>query len=333
MLIQMNTYDLVVENDSFVSLDAHIKSVYDLKKIFVVTDENVNVLYGGQLKTILSDYQVEIIAIPPFETSKSYAMYEKVVSALIHKGMKKNHLLIAFGGGVVGDLTGFVAGTLYRGVSFIQIPTTLLAMVDSSIGGKTGIDTNEGKNMVGVFKNPLKVIIDPKFLDTLPKIEYKNGLAEVLKAGIIGDKSLYEYLKTHDQLTLDEIVKAINVKKKIVLEDPFEQNKRMFLNFGHTFGHAIERHYDYAIKHGVAISYGMLLSLAEGITLGITPKYLYDEVKTILLRLELVKEPLLKKDMFISYISNDKKQSDNGLSFIFIKGLEEPEIVKGVKFK
>ncbi len=107
----------------------------------------------------------------------------------------------------------------------------------------------------------------------------------------------------------------------------------MFLNFGHTFGHAIERHYDYAIKHGVAISYGMLMSLSEGIALGITPKYLYEEVKDILIRLELVKEPLMKKEMFLSYISNDKKQSDGGLSFIFIKALEQPEIVKGVKFK
>ena len=134
----------------------------------------------------------------------------------------------------------------------------------------SGIDLKEGKNLLGVFKNPLQVIIDPDLLDTLPKNEYKNGLAEVLKAGLIGNPPLYHYLKENDILTEKEIIDAIEVKRKIILEDPFEKNTRMLLNFGHTFGHAIERFYDYAIKHGIAISYGMLIALEEGEKRGIT---------------------------------------------------------------
>ncbi len=332
MNIKVDDYEIALEENVLVKLNDLVGSVYPYQKVFIMTDENLFVLYKEKLKEHLSNYEVSFVVIPAGETSKSLSMYEKVVKELIKQGIRRNHLLIAFGGGVVGDLAGFVAGTLYRGIPFIQIPTSLLAMVDSSIGSKTGIDLKEGKNLLGVFKNPLMVIIDPVVLNTLPMVEYKNGLAEVLKAGIIKDVRLYEYLKTHDVLTLNEIVMAINVKKDIVLSDPFEQNERMMLNFGHTFGHAIERHFDYAIKHGVAISYGMLMSLKEGTKRGITNETLFDEVKSILLRLDLVKEPLFEKEQFIHLIGSDKKQLADGLRFIFIKELGQPEIVKGVKF-
>src|SRR5690606_6622729 len=178
-----------------------------------------------------------------------------------------------------------------------------------------------------------QVIIDPDLLDTLPKNEYKNGLAEVLKAGLIGNPPLYHYLKENDILTEKEIIDAIEVKRKIILEDPFEKNTRMLLNFGHTFGHAIERFYDYAIKHGIAISYGMLIALEEGEKRGITRSGLFEEVKSVLLRLELIKEPILKKELFLPLISTDKKQMVDGLRFVMLKDIGEPEIVKGLKFR
>ncbi len=333
MNINVDSYDILIENDGLNKLPEIISEVYPYDKVFIVTDQTVYDLYHEKLEEILKDFQAIYVKVEPGEHSKSIQTYEKVVKELIAKGIKRNHLMIAFGGGVVGDLAGFIAGTLYRGLPFIQIPTTLLAMVDSSIGGKTGIDIKEGKNLLGVFKNPLKVVIDSTLLQTLPKNEYKNGLAEVLKAGLIGNPSLFEYLKENDVLTQKEIIDAIEVKRKIVLEDPFEKGNRMLLNFGHTFGHAIERFYDYAIKHGVAISYGMLIALEEGEKKGITKEGLFDEVKKVLLRLELIKEPLLKKELFIPLISTDKKQLADGLRFVMIKEVGVPEIVKGLKFK
>ncbi len=333
MIINVDTYDIIIENGVLSKLPEMISDVYPYDKVYIVTDQTVYDLYYEKLEEILTDFESIYVKVDPGETSKSIPIYEKVVKELIAKGIKRNHLLIAFGGGVVGDLTGFIAGTLYRGLPFIQIPTTLLAMVDSSIGGKTGIDIKEGKNLLGVFKNPLKVVIDPEILQTLPKNEYKNGLAEVLKAGLIANPSLYEYLKTNDVLTEKEIIDAIEVKRKIVLEDPFEKNTRMLLNFGHTFGHAIERFYDYAIKHGIAISYGMLIALEEGEKRGITRSGLFEEVKSVLLRLELIKEPILKKELFLPLISTDKKQMVDGLRFVMLKDIGEPEIIKGLKFR
>ncbi|HLT00395.1 MAG TPA: 3-dehydroquinate synthase, partial [Acholeplasma sp.] len=264
MILNVNEYDIIIEDNLLANLKEHIKKVYPYEKVFIVTDKNLFRLYEQKLKEALQDFDVHIVAVEPGEHSKSLQTYEQLSKYLINQGMKRNHLLIAFGGGVIGDLVGFVAGTLYRGVPFIQIPTSLLAMVDSSIGGKTGIDLPEGKNLLGVFKNPRVVLIDPQVLETLPIEEYRNGLAEVVKAAIIDDKDLFEYLKSNDTLTIEKLVQAIEVKRKIVLKDPYEENIRMYLNFGHTFGHAIERHYDYAIKHGVAVAYGMLMSLKEG---------------------------------------------------------------------
>jgi len=326
----LSNYEIIVKQNLMNDLNKEILDIYQHKDIYVVTDHNVYKLYETFLVEKLKDFKLHFVSVEPGEKSKSLAIYKDVVTKLLSFGMRKNHLLIALGGGVVGDLAGFVAATLFRGVPFIQIPTTLLSMVDSSIGGKTGIDLNEGKNLIGAFKNPLKVFVDPMFLDTLPNVEYKNGLAEVLKAGLIGDPKLYAYLKSNDKLTINEIKSAIQVKVNVVKKDPYEQNERMFLNFGHTFGHAIERHYDYAIKHGVAISYGMLISLELGIKDKITPEALYDEVKTILLRLELVKEPLLDKKIFVDYLNHDKKNLADGLRFVYVKAVGEPVIKKVV---
>lgn len=332
MKFKIEDYEIVIKENLFLEFNQEIAKHYQGNKIFIVTDLNLFKIYEKDLINNLSKYELEFVVVESGEQSKSLTTYERVCKNLIHKGIRRNHLILAFGGGVIGDLTGFIAGTLLRGIPFIQVPTSLLAMVDSSIGGKTGIDLKEGKNLIGSFNNPKSVLIDPLFLNTLSEDEYRNGLAEVLKAGIIKDYSIVEYLKYNDKLSTNEIIKAIEVKRSIVTIDPFEKNERMYLNFGHTFGHAIELHYDYAIKHGVAISYGMLISLKEGIKRGITKDNIFEEIKSILLRLKLVKEPLLLKDDFIHLISTDKKNLSDGLRFVFIKDYEKPEIHKGVKF-
>lgn len=332
MILKIDNYDIHIEPNLIKNIEMLIKTTYSGDKIFVITDENVFNLYGNTLQLNMPNIRIEYIVIPAGEHSKSLVMYENVCKELILKGIRRNHMLMALGGGVVGDLTGFVSATLLRGIDYIQVPTTLLAMVDSSVGGKTGINLKEGKNLLGVFNNPKIVLIDTNFLKTLTEEEYRNGLAEVLKAGIIKDYSIVKYLKSNDTITENEIVKAINVKKDLVTKDPFDKNERLYLNFGHTFGHAIEMHFDYAVKHGVAISYGMLISLEIGENQKITKPGIYKEIKEILLRLKLVKEPLLNKDDFSHLLVNDKKQLSEGLRFVFVEDYEKPIIKKGVKF-
>jgi 3-dehydroquinate synthase len=199
-------------------------------------------------------------------------------------------------------------------------------MVDSSIGGKVGIDLKQGKNLIGSFYNPRAVFIDPSLLDTLPHRDYVNGLAEMIKAGLIGDKHLYHALLENEKVTENEIAQAIFVKRELVLLDPYDKKERMLLNFGHTFGHAIEKKHHYEdYLHGEAVSYGMLIALEIGMTFGETKEDLYQEVKELLLKRGLVKEPLLRMEDYKDAILNDKKMLSDGLHFVIV---EKPGIAK-----
>ncbi len=327
MFIKMPDYDIYIENQGLKDLQGHIQSVYHGHVIYVITDEHVEKLYAGKLKEALPNFQLFFVVVKPGEHSKSFETYQQVIHELIEKKIKRDHLIIALGGGVVGDLAGFVSASLYRGIAFIQIPTTLLAMVDSSIGGKVGIDLPEGKNLVGAFYNPKFVYVDPTFLDTLEPRDYRNGLAEMIKAGLIGDKKLYHDLLDHEKVSEDEIIMAIQVKRSVVLLDPYDHKERMYLNFGHTYGHAIEKKFNYeTYLHGEAVSYGMLLALELGVKLGETHQALYNEVKELLIKRNLVKEPLLKAEDFRDFIMNDKKNLKDGLHFILVSKPGEANI-------
>jgi 3-dehydroquinate synthase len=246
----MPTYDIIIDENGLTTLEVEIKKIYSSERIFVVVDQFVNDIYRETLSSALPSYQLTFIVIPAGEESKSLPVYIDVVKRLIKEGIRRNHMIIALGGGVVGDLVGFVASTLFRGISYIQIPTSLLAMVDSSIGGKVGIDLDEGKNLIGSFYDPKMVYINYQFLESLTKREYANGLAEMIKSGLIGDKHLYHYLLENDKVTVKEIQMAILVKREVVLIDPYDKKERMYLNFGHTFGHAIEKKHHYlSYKH------------------------------------------------------------------------------------
>jgi len=329
MKIEMPDYDIVVNHHEMLHIAEHIKSFYTYKEIFILTDDCVYAHYKDKLNKWFESFEYEVVVVPQGEKSKSYDVYLDAINKLIEKGIKRNHLLIALGGGVIGDLAGFIASTLYRGIPFMQIPTSLLAMVDSSIGGKVGIDLDLGKNLIGSFYQPKKVVIDPEFLNTLSTLEYNNGMAEMIKSGLIGDKKLYEHFKSHQKVTIDEIIKTIKVKQKVVLIDPYDKKERMFLNFGHSYGHAIEKSTNYEVyKHGQAISYGMLIALEKGIELGITPNYLYDEVKEILLRIGLVEKPLLKATSYEQELKYDKKNMADGYHFIFIEEVGKAVIKK-----
>ncbi len=325
--INLKTYQIEIEENLIEKLSSKIKKIYTHQKLFIITDEKVDQLYHQKMVDILKDFDLSWSVIKPGEASKSLETYQKTISDLIDKGIKRNHLIIALGGGVVGDLAGFIAATLYRGLPYIQIPTTLLAQVDSSIGGKTGIDLKEGKNLIGAFYDPKYVLIDPTFLQTLEPKEYANGIAEMLKAGLIGNPDLYEHIKNKQMITSKEIAMAIEVKKEVVDIDPYDQKERMFLNFGHTFGHAIEKKHHYeTYKHGEAISYGMLMALEIGIKKKLTPPFLYDEVKNILISYKLIEEPVLKKENYMDLIYHDKKNIAGNLNFIAITKIGKPLI-------
>lgn len=323
----METYDIYVGKNEINHLQTYIKDIYTHKDIYVVTDENVDQLYHDLITSKLNDFNLHFVVIKPGETSKSFETYVQTINNLIDLGIKRNHLLISLGGGVVGDLTGFIAASLYRGIGFIQIPTTLLSQVDSSIGSKVGIDLEKGKNLVGAFYDPKFVLIDPIFLETLDEREYHQGVAEMIKAGLIQDEALYEFFKTNQKVTEKEILMALRVKRNVVLKDPFDHKERMILNFGHTFGHAIEKKYQYqTYKHGEAISYGMLIAIEIGMSKGITPKYIYEDVKQVLEKHKLIKAPYIEANALLDYIKTDKKSMSDVFHFICLKDIGESVI-------
>lgn len=315
-----NSYNIIIKEGILDSINDEIKEVYKNKKAYIITDDNVAKLYLDKVIKALKDFDVQSVIVPHGEESKSFEVYQNVLSKLFELGMKRNELLIALGGGVIGDLTGFVAATIYRGVPYVQIPTSLLAQMDSSIGGKTGIDFKGMKNIVGAFKQPIKVIIDPNTLNTLPQIEFNNGMGELIKHGCIGNKKLLELLKDKPVINEDIIYESLQVKKQLVELDPFDQKERMYLNFGHTYGHAIELKHGY--KHGEAVAIGMLMAIKLGIDLGLTEESVYEELKNIL---NLYNLPTTYYDYkeYNKDILFDKKNLAGSLRFIFIKKFGE----------
>lgn len=299
---------------------------YKEKKLYIITDDNVYSIYKDYLTLSFKNFNYEIIQVKEGEQSKSFENYTFITNLLLEKGMKKDDLLIAFGGGVVGDLTGFIAGTIFRGVKFVNIPTSLLSMADSSIGGKTGIDTTHGKNLVGVYKQPLFVIIDINYLKTLNSVEYANGMAEIIKAGLILDEKLINYLLTDDVDEIKMIVKALKVKKYVVEKDPYEESFRMVLNFGHTFGHAIEQYHNYDLKHGYCVGLGMDLAIKLGMKLNKTNIKDLDIIKRLYDKYNLQQ---FKGDSnkYIENIKYDKKNLQKGIHFIIIKDIAKVEII------
>jgi 3-dehydroquinate synthase len=325
MKINLDRYQIFLESGIINNLDGYIKKYYSLKRVFIITDENLFTLYHDKLNQILKNFQVEWVVIKPGEESKSLVGYETVINQLLELKMSRQHLIIAFGGGVVGDLAGFVAATIFRGVKYFQIPTSLLAMVDSSVGAKVGINTAVGKNLIGSFYHPKVVLIDDELLNTLPPIEYSNGMAELIKAALIGDRKLFDELGHKKKVNLEDIYRAIKVKSKIVNKDPFEQYERKYLNFGHSFGHAIEVDSQYQIKHGFAVALGMIVAVRIGIKTGRTNNVL-KQVKEVLIFHDLIKEEDVEIDYkrYVPQLIFDKKSVDGKIDFVFIEDIGKP---------
>ncbi len=323
----LNDHEIIITNDHLSALGEQLKRIYAEKELYIFTDENVYALYKNKLETHLSAYQCRFVVTKAGESAKTLANYQAIVEKLLKKGIKRHHLLLLVGGGVVGDLGGFIAATLYRGIAYVQVPTSLLAQVDSAIGGKVAIDLPAGKNLIGAFYSPKLIFIDTAFLKTLNQREYNNGIAEIIKVALIKNKDLYEKLRRFDPIDETMIAKAVNIKVDLVSKDPYDQNERILLNFGHTFGHAIEKAHHYqTYLHGEAISYGMLIALKIGSNLNVTDPSIYNDVKQLLTDYKLIKEPLLQAQDYIADIKLDKKQSQNGVRFVLLKQLGEATV-------
>jgi len=294
------------------------------ESLAVVSDEQVWALHGRLFDQAV--WGKAVFCMRPGEGSKTLEMLGKVYGAFAAAGLSRNGLVVTFGGGVPGDLGGFAAATWMRGVRFVQIPTTLLAMADSSVGGKTAVDIPEGKNLVGAFHQPAMVLCDPAFLKTLPEREYRSGMAEIIKTGAIARESLFLETGRPGPIRAETLESCIRFKAEVVAADEKEGGRRRILNFGHTFGHAIEAKYRFEkYTHGEAVAAGMLLAARFGERLGVTEKGTAARIRDVLAGQGLLIEE--SSAGLLDYMKLDKKTAAGGVNLVLLKRIGEPEIV------
>ncbi len=308
-------------------------------EIVIITDEVVKALYGPSCASI-----GHIIEIPSGRQHKSLATVQLVYDQLLDKGFDRTGTIIALGGSVVGDIAGYVAATYMRGVNFVQCPTSLISMVDTSVGGKTSIDLPQGKNIIGVYKQPIKIIADVATLQTLPQSDFASGMAEVIKHGLVAESNLLEQVEQgHWAKNWDRspsyigelqrlVAQAIQVKINIVQADPFEQGQRSILNLGHTFAYAIEQVSNNAYRHGEAVSMGLVAATNMSARLGFCDISLQKRIEVILKSVNLpTRIPSnLKPDALLQSMQRDKKKQAGQLRFILIGGIGHPFVSDGV---
>ncbi len=337
VLLQQNSYPIWIRKGIRKSIGELLKSLNKNQKWIIISPTPIYNLYGKEIFQILnqSGFKIEILEIDDGERVKSIYYFQKYCKKLIDLGCNRDSILLALGGGVTGDLCGFIASTLFRGISYYQIPTSLLAMVDSSIGGKNAINIEEGKNLIGTFYHPDAVIIDPEFLITLPEKEIYSGLGEIIKYGFIISPEIIKIFKKLNFLNLDiqsnEIEKLIIIsaesKSKIVSIDSSEKDLRRILNFGHTTGHIIEAFTNYSkITHGEAVVYGMMVAIKISHKLLNLPKQVMDDSIYTLKKLCKTEIPFIPKTDFLNYLFRDKKVESRQINFILIDEIGNPII-------
>lgn len=310
------SYDIFIGSGLLEQAGELISKTEKSKKCVIVTDSNVDPLYGDKTQDSLekSGFTVSRFVIPAGEASKSHDRLIALYNFLTEKDITRSDFLVALGGGVVGDLTGFCAATYLRGIDYVQIPTTLLAQVDSSVGGKTAVNIEAGKNLVGAFKQPSLVITDTDTLSTLSDELFADGMGEVVKYGMIRSKSLFDKLMSGDPKTdLEEIIaECVSIKRDVVQNDEFDTGERMILNFGHTFGHAIEKKAGYGnIAHGKAVAIGMYMITAAAEKTGRAQKGTAEKLKDCLKANSLPYEfDIVAEELYSMSIGDKKRTTD-----------------------
>jgi 3-dehydroquinate synthase len=288
------------------------------QKVVILTDRMVP---SQWVDSVVDQFdQPLLITVPEGESSKSMRRVETIIEEMLDSGCHRNTVLLALGGGVIGDLGGFVASVFMRGISYVQIPTTLLAQVDSSVGGKVAVNSAKAKNVIGAFYPPSAVLIDPDVLHTLPKKEFANGMAELIKYGLILDAELFSLIENQTILSTmpETIYRAVSLKKQVVEADELESHYRQILNFGHSIAHAIEKASDHHIAHGEAVAMGMIMMINN--------KPFVERVKAVCLRYGLPIHYPENALHLLDYMVNDKKASSDGINEIFVSQIGSCEI-------
>ncbi len=325
------SYPIYINGNILGDADLYLRHIKG-NKVLIVTDDNVAPLYLATLLEALPSFDCQHLALPAGEAHKNLETVNKIYDVLMQSHFDRNCTIIALGGGVVGDITGFAAATYQRGVAFVQVPTTLLAQVDSSVGGKTGVNHPLGKNMIGAFHQPACVIADMNTLDTLPQRELIAGMAEVIKYGLIDDSEFFEWIDQHmsDLLGLNKdalanaVERSCTNKSRIVAADERESGQRALLNLGHTFGHAIETAQGYGNwLHGEAIGAGMCLAAKYSHDLGLMDEQQADRVCRTIEKAGLPSTPPtnMTADRCLELMSHDKKVRDKKLTLVLMRGI------------
>lgn len=322
-------YNILIKRGIIDNIGEEISKIYSGKKIVIITDQNVERLYFDRISNSLKNYDLHKIVIVPGEKSKSIEVLTEVYSKLASFKVSRSDLIIAFGGGVVGDLGGFAAATFLRSVPYIQIPTSLLAQIDSSIGGKVAVDLKEGKNLVGSFYHPKAVFIDPELLKTLSTKFLHDGIGEVIKYGAIRSKELFYKVMNfkNDEEFLENVEDVIysccSIKKVVVENDEKDNGERMILNFGHTIGHAVEEFFNYEkYTHGEGVAYGMYAITKNSESLGDTDNGTTEEIKKALEKYKLSYNiEGLKNEKILETVELDKKGRGDYINLILLNNI------------
>ena len=344
--LQEKSYDIIIGQDVLKKANNFIKK-QNYSKIIILADENALKFHQNILEDNFN-FDYEIIAIKSGEKSKSFENLEKIANQILEKSIDRKSALIAFGGGVVGDFCGFLASILLRGIDFIQVPTTLLSMVDSSVGGKTAINSRYGKNLIGAFYQPKLVLIDLNFLYSLESRQFLSGYAEIIKYGLIWDKEFFEYLDISKQAIIAKdkkvleyiITKSCQIKAEIVSRDEKESSVRALLNFGHTFGHTLEvaTNYSDELYHGEAVAIGMVMAATLSQNKGYITKTDLNKIKNHLTLIGLktnisqVSESW-DASQLIEAVKKDKKNTHGNLKFILLNEIGKAYIDRAITLK
>ena len=326
--LKENSYPIYIENGILTKSGEYISQIFKGQKIMIVSDDNVFPLYGQQVIDSLRDYECHFLVLPHGEPTKSFQSLPNIYTAMLDAKLTRSDLVIALGGGVIGDLAGFAAASYLRGIKLVQIPTSLLAQVDSSVGGKVAVDLPQGKNLVGAFYQPKMVLIDPDVLNTLPEHFIKDGMGEVIKYGCIKDAGLFDRLCAHSSFEnlkpeLSEIIaRCVDIKRIVVEADQFDTGERMLLNFGHTLAHTIEQHYNYEREsHGEAVGIGMYQITRMSEEKGLTISGCSDQIKKALDIYGLPSSCGLPVADLTKAITLDKKNLNGNLNVILLKAI------------
>ena len=312
------SYNILIENNLIDTCGRYVREITKSKNAVIITDDTVDALYSAKVEKSLSDNSFEVLkyVIPHGEDSKSAENFIAILNFLANHKISRTDIIIALGGGVVGDLAGFVASSYLRGIEFVQVPTTLLSMVDSSVGGKTAINLDAGKNLAGAFYQPSLVLCDPTALDTLPDDIFADGCAEVIKYGIINDRPLFDKLKDGIDSIDDIIENCVKNKRDIVNIDERDTGIRQLLNLGHTIAHTIEQNSGFEISHGSAVSIGMYYVGKISNKMGYLSDGELEEIKSILKLYNLPTECPFTPDEIYRVAVSDKKVGSSGINLV-----------------